>query len=86
MHILLIVAGLLLLVFGGGCTLIMGGFAIMDWRSTLNDFASVASLLGGLGLLPLAAGWFLFRHGVRIDREKRKAAAERFRHSEKGQN
>lgn len=84
MHMLLIIVGLLLLFFGGGCVMIIGGFAIMDWRSTLNDLASVVSLLGGLGILPFAAGWFLFRAGMKIDREKRRKAAEDFRSSGRG--
>lgn len=84
MHILLIVIGLLLLLFGGGCTLIIAGFAIADWRATLGDLTGVAGVLGGMGLLPLAAGWYLFRLGVKIDRGKRKTAAEDFHTSRKG--
>lgn len=74
MHVLLIVIGLILAVFGGGCVLIVGGLVISDPQSMTSDPMSIVGLGGGLGVLPLAAGLLLFRWGLRIDREKRKAA------------
>lgn len=73
MHVLLIVVGLILAVFGGGCTLIVGGLVISDPQSMSSDPFSVLGLGGGLGVLPLVIGILLFRWGLRIDREKRKA-------------
>lgn len=73
MHVILIVIGLILMLFGGGCTLIVGGLVISDPQSMLNDPLSVLGLGGGLGVLPLVIGLLLFRTGMRIDREKRKA-------------
>ncbi len=73
MHVLLIVIGLLLAVFGGGCVLIMGVLVAGDLRSALNDLPTLFGFGGLLGLLPLAVGILLIRAGLRIDREKRKA-------------
>lgn len=74
MHVLLIVIGLILAVFGGGCVLIVGGLVVSDPQSVVNDPMSIVGLGGGLGVLPLAAGLLLFRWGLRIDRERPKAA------------
>jgi hypothetical protein len=74
MHVILIIIGLILVVFGGGCTLIVGGLVLADPGSLINDPMEVLSLGGGMGLLPLAIGIALFRWGLRIDREKRNAA------------
>jgi hypothetical protein len=72
MHVLLIVIGLLLMLFGGGCVLIVGGFAVSDPGSIGRDPSMLVT--GGLfGLLPLAIGWLLFRAGLRIDNRKRRA-------------
>jgi hypothetical protein len=76
MHMLLIIIGLLLLVFGGGCTLIGLGVIVYDPRGALNDPGLLATIWVPLGLLPLIAGWFLYRLGVKIDRQKLKAKAE----------
>ncbi len=76
MHVLYIVIGLLLMLFGGGCTVIVGGIFISDPNSILNDIASIFPLYLLVGLAPLAGGFFLFRHGLRIDRQKRQAARE----------
>lgn len=73
MHVLLIVLGLLLVLFGGGCTLIIGGFAIADFRNTVNDLGTVLPMFVAMGLAPLAAGIFLMRAGMKRDREKRAA-------------
>jgi hypothetical protein len=73
MHVLLIVIGLILAVFGGGCVLIVGGLIISDPQSMTSDPMSILGLGGGLGALPLVIGLLLFRWGLKIDREKRKA-------------
>lgn len=73
MHVLLIVIGLILAAFGGGCVLIVGGLVISDPQSMTSDPMSVVGLGGGLGVLPLVIGLLLFRWGLRIDGEKRKA-------------
>jgi hypothetical protein len=66
MHVLLIVLGLLLILFGGGCTIVFMG---------MGGDSEFFMLWLVLGLAPLVGGYFLFRHGLRRDREKRKAAA-----------
>lgn len=75
MHILLIVVGGLLAAFGGGCTLIMFGLGISDPSGVFNDVALLLEILLPLGILPLVAGLFLIRWGVRIDRQRRAALA-----------
>lgn len=84
MHVLLIVIGLLLALFGGGCVLIVGFFFIQDPASIISDLESTGYLFAMLGVLPLAAGLMLFRFGLKIDREKRARAAEKFRNSQEG--
>jgi hypothetical protein len=70
MAILAIIIGILLILFGGGCTLIMGGLIISDPSGIGSDVGSVLLMLG---ILPLAAGILLVRWGVRKDRERRAA-------------
>ena len=74
MHILLIVFGLLLILFGGGCTVVLGGMMVTDPGSFSSDFALMLSIWLPMGLAPLALGIWLFRVGLRKDREKRQAA------------
>jgi len=76
MHVLAIVLGLLLLLFGGGCTLIFLVAAIMDFRSMIADIPLLLTLWVPLGVAPMVGGWFLFRHGLRKDRERRAAAGQ----------
>lgn len=76
MHILLIVIGLLLMFLGGGCTLTVVGLIGADPSSLRNDFISVVLLLLPAGVAPLVIGIQLFRWGLRIDREKCKAAVK----------
>ena len=71
MAILAIIFGILLILFGGGCTLIVGGIMVSDPSSAINDLGSTLSILVPLGLLPLAIGILLVRWGVRKDRERR---------------
>ena len=72
MHILAIVFGLLLLVFGGGCTLVVVGSLLSDPGSMLSDLPLLLSIVVPLGILPAIGGWFLFRWGLKIDRQKRR--------------
>jgi hypothetical protein len=74
MHVLATIFGLLLLLFGGGCTLIFLFGVISDARSMLTDVPLLLTLWVPLGLLPLGVGYWLFRLGLRISRRKREAA------------
>jgi hypothetical protein len=65
MPVLFIIIGLLLILFGGGCTVV---FIAVDADSEFLLFWLV------LGLAPLVGGFFLFRYGLKRDRERRKAA------------
>ena len=62
MHVLLLVFGLLLVLFGGGCTVLFFGM------EAPSDFLM---LWLGLGLAPLGGGIFLIRRGIRLRRERR---------------
>ncbi len=64
MPILLMIIGLLLILFGGGCTVIFFG---------VGPDSEFLLLWLALGLAPLVGGILLFRHGLRRDRERRKA-------------
>jgi hypothetical protein len=46
---------------------------ISDPSSFISDLGTLLSALLPLGILPLAAGIFLFRWGVKKDRERRAA-------------
>ena len=74
MPVLLIVFGLLLMLFGGGCTLIVGGLFISDPSGGLDDLVSILPMWFGIGVAPLAGGFLMFRAGLSKDRERRKAA------------
>jgi hypothetical protein len=74
MHVLAIIFGLLLLLFGGGCTLIFLFGMVTDARSMLSDVPLLLTLWVPLGLLPLAVGYWLFRLGLRISRRRQEAA------------
>lgn len=73
MHVLLIILGLLLMLFGGGCTLFFIATTVEGPRSMFYGFDMLLRIWMPFGLLPLVAGWFMFRHGLKIDREKRNA-------------
>jgi hypothetical protein len=45
-----------------------------DPSSMLSDMPLLLSIWVPLGLAPLVGGWFLFRYGLRKDREKRQIA------------
>jgi len=62
MPILLMILGLLLILFGGGCTLIFFG---------MGPDSEFLWLWLGLGALPLAGGFFLVRYGLRLRRARR---------------
>ena len=76
MNILAIIVGILLVLFGGGCTLILGGFIIADPQSIVNETGSILSVLLPVGILPLAIGIVLIRWGVGRDRERRNAKSK----------
>jgi hypothetical protein len=61
MPVLLIILGLLLLLFGGGCTLIFFG------AGPTSEFLL---LWLGLGVAPLVGGFLLIRYGLRLRRER----------------
>jgi integral membrane sensor domain MASE1 len=84
MHVLLIVIGLLLALFGGGCVAFVAVLAIADTRSFISSLWETMPLVSMFGLLPLAAGLVLFRFGMKIDRDKRKKVADDFRNIQKG--
>ena len=67
MYVLLFVFGLLLVLFGGGCTVLFFG---MEARSEF------LWLWLALGLAPLVGGLFLIRHGLRLHREKQKGKTQ----------
>ena len=61
MPILLMILGLLLILFGGGCTVIFFG---------VGAEADFLLLWLGLGAVPLVGGLLLVRYGLRLRREK----------------
>jgi hypothetical protein len=61
MPILLMILGLLLILFGGGCTMIFFGVGAE------TDFLW---LWLGLGAAPLVGGFLLVRYGLRLRRER----------------
>jgi len=71
--ILAIIFGILLILFGGGCTLIMGGIAVYDVSSIWNDLPDMLSIMLPLGILPLVIGILLVRWGLKTDRERRQS-------------
>jgi hypothetical protein len=62
MPILLMILGLLLILFGGGCTMIFFGVGAE------TDFLWFWL---GLGVAPLVGGFLLVRYGLRLRRERR---------------
>ena len=62
MPIFLMIIGLLLILFGGGCTIV---FIAVD-----GDLEFLWLWLA-LGLAPLIGGFFLIRYGLRLLRERR---------------
>jgi hypothetical protein len=78
MPVLFIVLGLLLMLFGGGCALLAGGIFISEPSILMNDLPSLVPLYLGVAIAPLVGGFFLFRHGLRQDRERRQAAKAKF--------
>lgn len=45
-------------------------------ENPIRDFQDMGLFMGLLGVLPLAAGYFMLRAGLRIDRAKRKAGQQ----------
>ena len=62
MPIFLMIIGLLLVLFGGGCTVIFFG---------VGPDTEFLWLWLGLGVAPLVGGFFLIRHGLKLLRERR---------------
>lgn len=65
MYILYVILGVLLMGFGGGWTILYLGFEIYEAYIEFFPHWLV------LGLAPLAGGYFLMRHGLRLGRENR---------------
>ena len=65
MHVFAVIAGLLLLIFAGGCTI---------WSFSDGHFSTLEQAPWGLmfvaifGALPAFAGWKLFRYGMSFRR------------------
>ena len=76
MPVLFIVIGAVLVIFGGGCTLVTGGFILDNPANAMRDAGIMLSYWLPLGLAPLAAGIVLVRLGLRRDGEMRARAAE----------
>ena len=77
MPIVMMICGVLLALFGGGCTIAsLIGMQIYEQAGNLLVlWLFVRWLL--LGLAPMVGGFLLFQYGSKIDREKRgKAIAE----------
>ena len=62
MYVFYIVVGVVLILFGGGCTIVYMG---------LEAYGEFLVPWLGLGLAPLAGGFFLIRHGLKFLRERR---------------
>jgi hypothetical protein len=62
------ILGALLLLLGGGCTLLLGALFVDDPRSMISDMAIILSYWIPLGLLPLIGGYIMFRHGLKLYR------------------
>jgi hypothetical protein len=71
MHIVVLIFSALLLLFGGGCTLIMVFVALDDPQHFMRNLQDFAPFWIPLGLLPLGIGWLLFRWGLKLKRAKR---------------
>jgi hypothetical protein len=71
MHVVAAILGLLLLVFGGGCTLIIVVGSIIDLRSMLADIPLLLTIWLPLGLVPGLGGWYLLRWAMRKAAERR---------------
>ena len=72
MYIILIIFGLLLLLFGGGCTLI-SLIMMVDSQTSMDNLGVILPYWIPLGLLPLIVGWLLVRAGIRSRRARRAA-------------
>jgi hypothetical protein len=70
MPIVLIIFGALLLLFGGGCTLIMLVVMVQDPSNVWSNLQDVVPFWIPLGLLPLVIGGLLVRWGVKWRRAK----------------
>ena len=71
MHVVAIILGLLLLAFGGGCSLLVLGDGInASPSSILYDTSLMVTVLLFLGILPALLGGLLLRWGIAAGRRK----------------
>ena len=75
MAVLVLSIGVLLALFGGGCTLIMAGVALFDQASFFRDLGLMLGIVVPFGFLPLGLGVLLIRKGQAMRRKAREAAA-----------
>ena len=68
MHIVLLIFGPLLILFGGGCTLIFFG---------TGPDSEFLLLWLALGVAPLVGGFLLVRYGLRLRRERQTQLPDR---------
>ena len=70
MYVVAAILGLLLLVFGGGCVIIMVGGTLFAGSGSLLANSQLFLLALPLGVLPAGLGWLLLRYGMRKAAEK----------------
>jgi hypothetical protein len=70
MHIVVFILAALLLLFGGGCTLVFLVSTIEDPRAMYVDIGAVVAIWLPLGLGPLAAGIALWRVALNMKRKR----------------
>ena len=74
MHVVAIILGLLLLAFGGGCSLLVLGDGInASPSSMLYNTTLMVTVLLLLGILPALLGGLLLRWGLTASRRKAQA-------------
>lgn len=75
MHVVAIIVGLLLLAFGGGCSLLVLGDGLNASPSSMfYDGSLMIAVLLFMGLLPIVLGGLLLRWGLSAGRRRRQSA------------
>jgi hypothetical protein len=75
MHVVAIIFGLLLLAFGGGCSLLVLGYGLNASPSSMfYDRSLMFTVLLLLGVLPALLGGLLLRRGISAGRRKNQSA------------
>jgi hypothetical protein len=75
MHVVAIIFGLLLLAFGGGCSLLVLGDGLNASPSSMfYDRSLMFTVLLLLGVLPALLGGLLLRRGISAGRRKNQSA------------